>query len=404
MKTRKHSEMSKANRIPQLLISGTYLLFACLGGQAPAAAQEAAGGGPIDIIADEQEFAEDHVLAKGKVRVTQGDTIIDGPIAKLFRDESGAASKAVFTGSPRLVQGKNKINAARLTFEIKTSRILAEGSAHSEVYTDDGISDKSEGGAPGSDKIITDSQIQEYERESGRFEAHGNVRVVTGDIKVNSKHMKIVYGTNRKPEAAIFTGDAVAVQNKNVTQADSITYFLTTQRLQATGHVRSRVIEEKEKSDAGDSGDTRKAAAENGEKFVSFGGSSGSSEQPILIYSDAQDYNKQTNRMDAVGNVRIYYEDSVGKGPRVAMLKDAEGRPERLIFTGRSQVTQPGRKWIGDKITLMVADRKVLAEGNTKAVIVQNKPKEEGPGNATPAKNRPAGGRTQLAEDGKKPL
>ncbi|MCA9802203.1 MAG: hypothetical protein KC777_09465 [Cyanobacteria bacterium HKST-UBA02] len=397
--------MSKANKVPQLLISGTYLLFASFGSLAPALAQEAAGGGPIDIVADEQEFAEDHVLAKGKVRVTQGDTIIDGPIAKLFRDESGAASKAVFTGSPRLVQGKSKINAARLTFEIKTSRILAEGNAHSEVYTDDdsAVSDKPAGG-PGSDKIITDSQMQEYERESGRFEAHGNVRVVTGDIKVNSKHMKIVYGTNRKPEAAIFTGDAVAVQNKNVTQADSITYFLTTQRLQATGHVRSRVIEEKEKSDAGESGDTRKAAAENGEKFVSFGGSSGSTEQPILIYSDAQDYNKQTNRMDAVGNVRIYYEDSVGKGPRVAMLKDSEGRPERLIFTGRSQVTQPGRKWIGDKITLMVADRKVLAEGNTKAVIVQNKPKEEGPGKATPAKSRPAGGRTQLAEDGKNPL
>ncbi|MGH9550303.1 MAG: hypothetical protein ACRD3W_13055, partial [Terriglobales bacterium] len=36
------------------------------GGPAPGAA---AGGGPIDIQAQEQEFAGDHVIAKGHVRV-----------------------------------------------------------------------------------------------------------------------------------------------------------------------------------------------------------------------------------------------------------------------------------------------------------------------------------------------
>ena len=39
-------------------------------------------------------------------------------------------------------------------------------------------------------KIITDSNKQEYERGSGKFEAHGNVRVRTEDIKVIADHMK----------------------------------------------------------------------------------------------------------------------------------------------------------------------------------------------------------------------
>lgn len=337
--------------------------------------------GPIDITADEQEFADDHVLAKGKVRVTYGDTIIDGPIAKLFRDETGAANRAVFTGNPRLVQGKNKINAAKLTFELKTSSIIADGNAHSEVYTDEDTGSQNDKAAGGS-KIITDSQRQDYDRESGRFEAHGNVRVNTGDVRVTAKHMKIVYGTNRKPEAAVFTGDAIAYQNKNVTQADNITYFMTTQRMQATGHVRSRVIEEK--SDAGDDGSSGKIAS-----------SQKDANQPILIYSDAQDYNKQTNRMDAVGNVKIYYQDSIGKGPKVALIKDANGKPERMIFTGRSQVNQPGRKWIGDKITLMIETRKVLAEGNTRAVIVQNTQTSPNAPKAVPA---PEAGKAQLAD------
>lgn len=342
-------------------------------------------GGQIDIKADEQEFAEDHVIAKGKVRVDYGDTVINGPIATLYRDDTGAASSAVFTGNPHLVQGKNTIRAAKLTFNVKTKSILAVGRAHSEIYTDEKTSPddteekesskKETSSSSGSDKIITDSHKQEYERESGKFEAHGNVKVRTGDITVISDHMRIVYGNNRKAESAIFTGNAEARQDKNITQADRITYFLTTQRLQATGNVRSKVIEEK--SDAGDTVDsegTKIAKTEEKEndgkiKFVSFGDMD-NVDAPVYIVSDSQDYNKTTNRMKAVGNVRVIYKDTRGRGPRATLIKNKYGKAERVIFTGRSQISQPGRRWIGDRITLTLHDRKVLAEGNTKAIIV----------------------------------
>ncbi|HMP53660.1 MAG TPA: LptA/OstA family protein [Candidatus Melainabacteria bacterium] len=384
-------------------------ILSLIAGTGPGIAQAPASG-QIDIRAEEQEFAQDHVVATGKVRVDYGDTVIEGPKATLYRDENGAASQAIFTGHPRLVQGKNKINANKLTFNVKTSTIIAEGNAHSEVFTDDSgppppeddlakekNKDKDKDkekeanvlkpAAPAkkNEKIITDSHKQEYERDTGKFEAHGNVRVKTGDINVRSNHMKIVYGTDRKAEAAIFTGHAEARQGQNVTQADQITYFLTTQRLQATGNVRSKVIEEKtDASDSPELPDTEvkktASAPENSNgnkiKFVSFGDTD-NVDAPVFIFSDSQDYNKDTNRMDAVGNVKVYYQDTKGRGPRIALIKNKYGKAERVVFTGRSQITQPGRKWIGDRITLTLADRKVLAEGNTKAIIVQDDPTKQ---------------------------
>ncbi len=388
-------------------------LFVFCIGTIPGALSQAEDG-QIDIRAEEQEFAQDHVVATGKVRVDYGDTVIEGPKATLYRDEAGAASSAVFTGNPRLKQGSNRIRAAKLTFNVKTSSILAEGNAHSEVFTNDSgpppeedadkenakKEEKPQAAASTSknEKIITDSHRQEYERDTGKFEAHGNVRVKTGDIRVRSNHMKIVYGTDRKAEAAIFTGHAEAHQGKNITQADRITYFLTTQRLQATGNVRSKVIEEQ--SDATDGVNSpakdgpevlkKKTASlpkkDTKIKFVSFGDTD-NVDAPVFIFSDSQDYNKETNRMDAVGNVKVYYKDTKGRGPRIALLKNKYGKAERVIFTGRSQIAQPGRKWIGDRITLTLEDRKVLAEGNTKAIIVQDDPTKRN--DVRPAQTKP---------------
>ena len=57
-------------------------------------------------------------------------------------------------------------------------------------------------------------------------------------------------------------------------------------------------------------------------------------------------------------------------------MRNQDGQPQKVHFIGRSQITQPGKRWIADRITMTVADRKVLAEGNTKAYIL---PKKEGP-------------------------
>ncbi len=386
-----------------------------------ALAQEPSGG-PIDIQADEQEFGDDRVIARGKVKVVHGDTIIRAPMATLFRDPAGQPKLAIFTGNPILIQGVNTIKAAKLTFDIKEAKILAEGNAHSEVMSN-GMDGGGGGGAaapapkkgkkapttlnpedepeeaqpqdetdstaeepkdptaeapvkkPAGEskpqKIITDSDRQEFERTSGKFEAHGNVRVVTQGINVKSNHLKLVYGTDQKAEAVVFTGDVTAKRDANVTQADVMTYFLTTQRLQATGHVKSKVVQQKaaEPKKGGPQVVNSSPETAGNSKVMDLSGKSG---QEIIIISDAQDYNKDSGRVDAEGRVRLYYGTTVGIGPKMTVLTNEFGETDKVVFIGRSQITQPGRRWIADRITYTVEDNKVLAEGNTRAIIIKN--------------------------------
>lgn len=385
-------------------------------------------GEPIDIQANEQEFADDHMIARGNVRVTHKDTIIDAPMATLYKDAAGKPQRAVFTGHPRLKQGLNKIDADKLIFEINTQTIFAEGNAHSEVVPDDASkvgpqnakaqgaktpadasakekdaakNEKAQGeqetgdaradrkAAPAAnqarEKIVTDSDRQVFNRTTGKFEAKGHVKVKHGDILVHSDSLQLVYGSDDKPETAVFTGNVKATQNQNHTEADTMTYFLNTKRLQATGHVRSKVVQEK-KAEASKKGGLLGGSKE--EKSASTGGSarlqvaSGSSSgmETIFIYSDAQDYSENNGRVTADGNVKIFYEDTIGVAPKVILLRNPEdGRAEKVLMSGRCQITQPGKRWIADKITYTVDDNKVLAEGNTKAIILQSPDKTGAP-------------------------
>ncbi len=517
-----------------------------------------AAGGPIDIQADEQEFGEGHVIARGRVRVTYKDSVVVAPMATLYRDAAGSPQKAVFTGHPHLTQGNNKIDSDVLIFEIASGKIIADGHAHSEVLQNEPLggplsgpsttvaeqdlntpgfsapkpgttttskpaaskvarAPKSKSGMnksgqinwptkngdasdaanatpevvskpavkspivprtaadedlvdarPGEsatltqeqlmapptisaastqakteqsktakknapakgppEKIITDSRYQEYHRDTGRFEARGDVHVKHGDIRVISDRLQLVYGADAKPETALFTGHVSATQNENNTLADTMTYFLATQRLQATGNVRSKVIQKKGdgpkkggpddgsqavSSKSGKSGDSTaftdssakysdpsskiadnakvstfsrpsggqvdKTKVTDGKAATKSGGKGGGFDfdienkdgEPMYIDSDAQDYSKDSGRMAAQGNVKVRYGDTTGVGPNVVLVRNIDGQAEKLVFTGRSQIIQPGKRWIGDKITMMVNDRKVLAQGNTRAYILQ---------------------------------
>lgn len=392
-----------------ILLSGTFLLppaLAQFGGQ-----EEGGASGPIDIRANEQEFGNDNVIARGNVRVTYKDSVIIAPEATLYKDQTGNPNRAVFTGHPRLTQSKNKIDAEKLTFEMVSGQIIAEGNAHSEVEmeTSEGDhpveGDKNKtltGGDSGAkvdeakntkstvakssakktEKIITDADRQEYNQKTGGFNAAGHVRVKQGDILVVSDKLQLVYGTDGKPETCVFTGNVTATQNKNSTAADTITYSLLTKRLQASGNVRSKVIQEKAEGEdnnpnqisfgllpataksTGKASGITNAAKDSGTKETA-------KDEYIYVNSDTQDYSKENGRLSARGRVKVTYQEMHGAGPALVMTRDQLGKADKVYFVGRSQISQPGRKWIADNITYIVADKKVVAQGNARAVILQ---------------------------------
>ncbi len=449
--------MNKVNPTISSIIIATQLILTGAGaalGQAPAAP---AASGPIDITANEQEFCGEQVIAKGNVRVLYKDSIIFAPMATLYKDASGEPNRAVFTGHPRLNQGTSRIDAEMLTFELAAQKIIAVGHAHSEVEGEAeaekekkqpeaaavapppeeevaGIADtptpdtppkpvaaapapgtKSAGadlGVKKGEKIITDSDRQEYDQATGKFDAMGHVKVVHGDIVVHSDKLQLVYGTNNKPETAVFTGTVVATQNKNTTQADQMTYSLTTKRLQASGNVRSKVIQEKKEGAKKPEGPTAMdilAAPANAKTLPGAVQAKplfdSDSDKPIYIVSDAQDMSRETGRMTARGNVKVISGDSIGIGPQMIMTRTPEGKADKIYFTGRSQITQPGRRWIADAITFIVDEHRVVAHGNSRAFILQAPGKETQ--NATPVpqstKERMAENRKSTPEDQQKP-
>jgi lipopolysaccharide transport protein LptA len=366
--------------ISAILIATTLLLSATNNtwAQNPneSSSQMATTQGPIDIQANEQDFGENEVIARGNVRVKYKDSTVIAPVATLYRDAGGNPQKAVFTGHPKLIQGDSKIEAETLTFEIANQKIVAEGNAHSEVTSSNDADAANKKSSNGGEKIITDSDKQEYDRSSQKFEAIGNVRVKHGDILVHSDKLKLVYGTNGKPETALFTGSVLAKQNKNSTYADTMTYSLSTKRLQATGHVCSKVIQEKKKSTPRKKVDNSgvgkddllpSAIANNDIEEIE--------EETITVISDAQDYSRETGRVNAVGHAKVIYQDMVGNGPQVILDCNDEGKADKVIFPNRSQISQPGRRWIADTIVMTLADKKVLAQGNTKAFILKTPPK-----------------------------
>lgn len=370
-------------------------------------------GGPIDIQANEQEFADNHMIARGNVRVTHKDTVIDAPLATLYKDAAGKPQRAVFTGHPRLRQGVNRIDADTLIFEINTQTIIADGNSHSEVAPNDanavsqnnlkaplkapqpqaqsaspdagleeedaqqadaesGGSSKAPAKPKTKEKIVTDADKQVFNRTTGRFEATGHVRVKHGEIFVNSDKLNLVYGSDKRPETAVFTGNVKATQNQNCTEADTMTYFLNTKRLQATGHVRSKVVQEK-KADASKKGGLFAGSKEESGTLLAASASKSPDMDIIIIHSDAQDYSEGNGRVTADGNVKLFYQDTIGVAPKIILLRNPQdGRAEKVLMAGRCQITQPGKRWIADRITFTVADSKVLAEGNTRAIILQS--------------------------------
>ena len=380
--------------------------------------------GPVDIQANEQEFAGDQIIAKGNVRVVYKDSVIRGPQATLQRDPNGSPQQAVFSGHPHFVQGKNLIDADTLMFDIAKSIVVADGHAHSEVEQSEGstgdsnktdkasttskkplaptgLKSKKSSQPSGGEKIITDADHQVYDSNEDKFEATGHVKVIHTDIVVHAEKLQLVYGTDKKPETAIFTGGVVAQQGQNNTIADNITYSLSTRRLQASGHVKSKVIQPKKsdtikKAEASGGGaapgsPTRLQSAPGAAYAATTSNATpntSSDNEPIIVTSNSQENSEETGRLSADGNVKVYYEDMVGAGPKAILVRNAEGRAERVYFVGRSQVVQSGRRWIADRITISVADKKVLAEGNSKALIIQQGPVKSSPSNQNVAPSK----------------
>ena len=76
----------------------------------------------------------------------------------------------------------------------------------------------------------------------------------------------------------------------------------------------------------------------------------------------------------ATGDVDVKYADYIAVGPKAIMyINSKTNKPEKVIFTGRSKITQKGANSVeADKIIMTMQPRTFEAIGSVKTIIEQN--------------------------------
>ena len=198
-----------------------------------------------------------------------------------------------------------------------------------------------------SQTIVTDGKIpiavinadeQEYDTKSNIMVATGSVTIKYRDIETFSD--KAVLVTNKKGDLQKIdlVGRAVLKEKQNTSYADHFIYSAATEELTAIGHTKSISLSDK--------GDT------------------------MTLNADYQHYDRKKNTFLGSGNVEIYYQDYIAKGPKVVFYPDSKtGKPNEMVLVGRSKITQGVRDIHADSIKLTMEPKNFEAIGNVRTVI-----------------------------------
>lgn len=90
----------------------------------------------------------------------------------------------------------------------------------------------------------------------------------------------------------------------------------------------------------------------------------------LYVQARYQQYNKNANNIIAGGNVNIKYKDYTAAGPKAQVFIDpATQKPNKVIFTGRSKITQSASTVEADIITMTMNPKEFKASGNVKTSI-----------------------------------
>jgi lipopolysaccharide export system protein LptA len=141
-----------------------------------------------------------------------------------------------------------------------------------------------------------------------------------------------------KPSKANITGGAKIVKSDSSITAGNITIDLNTNDVTASGSVKSITTLE--------------------------------STGKVTMSSDSQEFSKSKNLINVIGHVRVVYQDYAATGPKAIIYTKPDGNIDKMIFTGRAQITDSMRKVAADTITINFNPKSFNAEGNVKSQFV----------------------------------
>ena len=198
-----------------------------------------------------------------------------------------------------------------------------------------------------SQTIVTDGKIpiavinadeQEYDTTNNIMVATGSVTIKYRDIETFSDKAVLVTNKQGDLQKIDLVGRAILKEKQNTSYADHFIYSAATEELTAQGHTKSVSI------------------SENG--------------TTMTLNADYQHYDRRKNTFMGSGNVVIYYQDYIARGPKVVFYPDTKtGKPNEMVLVGRSMITQGERDIHADSIKLTMEPKNFEAVGNVRTVI-----------------------------------
>lgn len=270
---------------------------------------------------------------EGDVQVSVGDIKVKSPRAELDLDPvSKKPSLATFFDNPYAFQNKenkkNEIKADIIKVSLIKKTVLAQGNSQSIMM---------ENRQP----IMTiNADSQEYDTNTKLMKANGSVVIHYQDLETFSDKASAIIDKNGDIQNLKLIGSVIMKEKANVIKGNMFEYIPQREEFQVSGNTSSDVT------------------FEDGTR--------------VYVEARYQQFNKLTSTLIAGGNVKVKYKDYFAQGPKAQLLVDPKtNKPNTIIFTGRSKITNEGNTVEADKIRMTLNPKAFFADGNVKTSISQ---------------------------------
>ncbi len=270
---------------------------------------------------------------EGDVQVSVGDIKVKSPRAELDLDPvSKKPSLATFFDNPYAFQDKeskkNEIKADIIKVSLIKKTVLAQGNSQSIMM---------ENRQP---VMTINADSQEYDTNSKLMKANGSVIIHYQDLETFSDKASAIVDKSGDIQNLKLIGNVVMKEKANVIKGNMFEYVPQREEFQVSGNTSSDVT------------------FEDGTR--------------VYVEARYQQFNKAQNTLVAGGNVRVKYKDYFAQGPKAQLLVDPKtNKPNTIIFTGRSKITNEGSTVEADKIRMTLNPKAFFADGNVKTSISQ---------------------------------
>ena len=270
----------------------------------------------------------------GDVQVSVGDIKVKSPRTELDLDPvSKKPSLATFFDNPYAFQNKenkkHEIKADIIKVSLIKKSVLAQGNSQSIMM---------ENRQP----IMTiNADSQEYDTNTKLMKADGSVVIHYQDLETFSNKASAIVDKSGNIQNLKLIGNVVMKEKANVIKGNMFEYVPQREEFQVSGNTSSDVT------------------FEDGTR--------------VYVEARYQQFNKLTSALVAGGNVKVKYKDYYAQGPKAQLFVDPKtNKPDTIIFTGRSKITNEGSTVEADKIRMTLNPKAFFADGNVKTSISQD--------------------------------